>query len=227
MNDATRSVVNNAPTPPAPTALPSERGGRGEGVAQSANVPEIDAAVAGLRLAEAGFGQTKSEKRFKLDLSADAGLWGSDPLDLVPADLGPNATFSDRLKRDVGFSLFVGFSLPLRDQTYAARLAQARLGIEQARANIVVAARHALLQRTRARAALRDIYEEIEHLRKTVDAAHDAWLESKSLYLGGSVPFVDLTDTYSSWIDSQLQLASAERRYREAEALLLRWTSSP
>ncbi|MGA7617169.1 MAG: TolC family protein [Thermoanaerobaculia bacterium] len=217
--------------PPSPSAMAHEEARQGSGESGSPSspamtLPETASALAQIQSAEAALLQTRAEHGFRLDLTADAGLWGSDTAHLVPPDLGSRATPVDRLQRDLGYSLTVDFSLPLRDKTYAARLAQARLGVEQARESLTVAQRNAILQQSQALTALRDAYREVELLRSTTASARDAWIESKSRYLGGAVPFVDVSDAYASWIDSELGLANAERRYREAEALLMRWTSS-
>jgi len=199
-------------TPPTPATLtPAD-----EQNPAIAGLPETAIALSAVQSAEAKVMLIEAERRFTLGFNADAGLWASDTTHLTPPD-----------RRDLGYSLNFDFAIPIRDKTYAPRLAQAKLGIERSRQNLTVAERNAVLQQTQARTALRDIYDEIELLRSMLQSAHDAWLESKSLYLGGSVPFVDVTDAYASWIDSRIQLGDAEARYRQAEALLLRWTVSP
>ncbi len=124
-------------------------------------LPETSSALAGLQSAEANLAQTQAERAFTLGFSADAGLLGSNTTELVPFDLGPHADVFDRFRRDLGYSITFDFVLPLRDKTWAPRLAGARLSVEQARRNLAVAERNATLQQDLARTSLHDIDDQI------------------------------------------------------------------
>src|SRR5262249_58900817 len=91
------------------------------------NAPDVEAARAATRSADADIVIASAERRPKLLFSADAGFLADDTTHL-------NSQFWDRFWRDRGYSFTLVFSWPVWDLGAArAREAQARLGAEQAR----------------------------------------------------------------------------------------------
>ena len=89
-----------APLSVAPLPPPEPRTGELEG--RWAGVPDMAAAEAEIRSANAAVSLAGSERKPHLFVNADAGFWGSDTSRLVPLDLQlsrPGATFWDRVRR--------------------------------------------------------------------------------------------------------------------------------
>src|SRR5690242_17857061 len=80
--------------------------------------PELAQARIASERARLDLALARRRRETHLSLALDAGLWGSDLTTTVPPDLqasNPNATFSDRLSRDLGASAALRFSLPVTD----------------------------------------------------------------------------------------------------------------
>lgn len=193
----------------------------------AAEVPEVASAQADARAAGAALSIARAERKPHLDLSADFGFWGSDTSRLVPLDLklaNPDATFSDRIRRDFGYSISLFFSWPIFDfGTIRARITQADLTLRQAQQKVEVARRDARLKWEQARSALEILQREIDLLSRAAPAARDASLEAESRYRGGAATSLEVLDAYASAIDSAVRLSDAVSRYRIARALLSRW----
>jgi outer membrane protein TolC len=191
------------------------------------SAPEVTAAAADARAADAALTVARAERRPHLDLSADVGFWGSDTSRLVPADLkamDSRATFADRIRRDAGYSVSVTFSWPVFDfGAVRARVAQADLELKQAKQKIVVARRDLRLGWEQARAALKTLAREIELLQAAAPAARDSYLDAESRYRGGAGTALEVLDAYASSIDAAVRLSDAQSRYRIARALAARW----
>lgn len=191
------------------------------------SAPEIAAAVADARAADAALATARAERRPHLDLSADVGFWGSDTSRLVPADLkatDSKGTFADRVRRDAGYSLSLTFSWPVFDLgAVRARVAQADLELRQAKQKIEAARLDVRANGEKARAAIRTLAREIALLRTAAPAARDAYLDAESRYRGGSGTALEVLDAYSASIDSVVRLSEAISRYRIARALAVRW----
>ncbi len=70
--------------------------------------PEVRAARAAALSSRLALDQVRRRNGLLVDLSADAGVWGSDLTRTVPENLSsvdPQATFGDRLRRDLGASV--------------------------------------------------------------------------------------------------------------------------
>jgi outer membrane protein TolC len=189
--------------------------------------PEVSAAGAEARAADAQLAIARAERKPHLNLSADVGFWGSDTSRLVPLDLkatDPNATFADRVRRDLGYSLSLTFSWPLLDLgAIRARVAQADLALQQAKQKVEVARRDARRNWEQARTALQTLAREIELLEGAAPAARDAHLEAESRYRGGAATALEVLDAYAASIDAAVRLSDALSRYRIARALTRRW----
>ena len=196
-------------------------------IADWESAPEVTAASADARAADAALAAARAERRPHLDLSADVGFWGSDTSRLVPADLkamDPNATLADRIRRDAGYSVSLVFSWPIFDfGAVRARVAQADLELKQARQKIVAARSNVRMNWERARAALKTLAREIDLLRASAPAARDAYLDAESRYRGGAGTALEVLDAYASSIDAAVRLSDALSRYRIARALAARW----
>jgi len=208
-----------APMPPprAPAVLPID----GE-------IPEVAEAAAEITTAQADLLAAQAQRRPHFFAAADAGLWGSDTTRLFPPDLRAerrNPVFSDRLRRDSGYSLSLNLSWPIFDFGAAAsRTAQARLAVTQAQLQKVVQQRAADLEREKARATVENLYREIEILSDAGPSARDSYLDVESRYRGGAATSLEVLDAYAAAVEADVRLAEVVSRYRIAEALRLRWS---
>jgi outer membrane protein TolC len=209
-----------APSPDPDLAAPAES-------ADWESAPEVAAAAADARAADAALAIARAERRPHLDLSADVGFWGSDTSRLVPADLkamDPKATIADRVRRDAGYSLSLTFSWPVFDLgAVRARVAQADLELRQAKQKIEAARLDVRANGEKARAAVKTLAREIALLQKAAPAARDAYLDAESRYRGGAGTALEVLDAYSASIDAAVRLSEAISRYRIARALAVRW----
>jgi len=183
--------------------------------------PEVRAARAAAVGSRLALDQVRRRNGLLVDISADAGIWGSDLTRAVPENLSsvdPQATFGDRLRRDLGASVSLTFRRPLLDpsvgravgaQEARLRAAEGRLaaGSAQRRREILD-----LLGRWRAaseRAAL---------ARASLVRAEENLLRLRSLYAGGGSSLLDLLDGRQQVDDARIRLADAR-----LEARLARW----
>ena len=220
MGRAPADPLELVPAPDPDLAVPAEP-------ADWESAPEIAAAAAEARVADAGLASVRAEWRPHLALSADIGFWGSDTSRWIPADLkamDPNATFADRVRRDAGYSFSLVFSWPIFDLgAVRARVAQADLELQQAKQKIVAARSDARANGEKARAAVTNLAQEIALLRKAVPTARDAYLDAESRYRGGAGTALEVLDAYSAAVDATVRLSDAVLRYRIARALAVRW----
>lgn len=214
-----RTPLLLAPLPPPEVVPPDEE--------PSGETPDVAAAEAEVTSAAAAVSVAKAERWPQLGLNGDAGLWGSDTSHLVPEDLkakDPDASFTDRIRRDAGYSLGVTLSLPLWDHGAArARIAQAELGLEHAKRDRDLQARTVRLQWEQARAALHDLSGQIEILSRSAPDARDAYLEAESRYRGGGGTSLEVVEAEAAAVDLSVRLADAVARYRIARAVEARW----
>lgn len=219
------------PPPEPPLAAGEAKPGPAAEPAGAAELADVVAARAAAESAEADLSAAKAERSPVVTLQADAGLWGSDPLQAVPDDLAarqPDANFADRLKRDAGYSLMLNVHLPLFDTGgVAARIAQAELSLEQAHRTLDQARAQAGLELARARRALTSAYEQYRTLSAVIPVARDAYLDAESRYWGGAATYLEVLDAFSTAVDTAVQRSQAELAYREAEARVLRWGGTP
>jgi outer membrane protein TolC len=206
-----------APLPPDAAANPSLEG-----------APEVAAASAGVRAAQADVATTGAERKPHVFLTADFGFLGSDTSRLVPASLlatDPHANFGDRVRRDAGYSLGLFMSWPVWDNGgFKARVRQAELKLETARQNVKVVEREARREWAQARAMQQNVYAQIEILSQAAPTARDSFLEAESRYRGGSATALEVLDAHAASVDAAVKLSEAISRYRVAQALAIRWS---
>jgi outer membrane protein len=181
--------------------------------------PDIAAAEAETRAAAAELTVARAERLPHLFATADSGFWTADTTRL-------GASFWNRLWRDGGYSLSLALVWPVWDTGAArARVAQADVGLRQARARVEIERRAAQLAFEQARSAMRHIYAQIETLSRAVPEARDSYLATESRYRGGAASTLEVLDAYAASVDVSVRLADAVARYRIAQAASLRWGS--
>ena len=197
--------------------LPAPRPPRDPDTAAWQNAPEIGAAEAAARSAEADSAIAAAERRPHLLLTADAGFWTDDTTHL-------NSRFWDRFWHDAGYSFSLVFAFPVWDTGAArARIAQASLGLQQARLQLEVERRDARLAWEKARAARARLYAQLEVLSRALPDARDSYLQAESRYRGGVATALDVLDAHSAELDAAVRRSDVTARYRVAEAALARW----
>lgn len=207
----------SAPLELQPLGPPEEPRSFGESAWQGA--PDIVAAEAQARSAEAEVTIARAERQPRLFLTADMGLWTADTTHL-------GSEFWDRLWRDRGYSFSLVFAWPLWDTGAArARIAEARLGLKQAKAQVEVDRRDARLVWDRTQAAIRHLFRQIEILSRASPDARDSYLQTESRYRGGSASALEVLDAFASSVDASSRLIDVTARYRIAQAVALRWSS--
>jgi outer membrane protein TolC len=191
--------------------------------------PELAEAQAEVRAADAAVATARSERRPRVSVAADAGFWGSDTTRLIPPDLEerhPGATFSDRVRRDAGYSFRLEFSWSVWDfGAMQARIAQSELSLEEARRRVELERRRSRLEWSKADEARRSLYRSIRLLSRSAPDARDAYLAVESRYRGGTATSLEVLDAYAASIEAAVRLANAVARYRIADATRLRWGS--
>lgn len=165
-----------------------------------------------VRQREVALQEARRANALSLQLSADAGLWGADLSAAVPDDLkaeDPDATFGDRLKRDLGASTSFELRKPIFNPSAAhtirareASLRAANLRLEAARARNAREALDALGQ-WRAGAT------RLTLARHSVELARENLLRLRSLYLGGSASLLELLDARRELVEAASRLADA------------------
>jgi len=195
--------------PPEPPSAPNVLAWR--------SAPEISAAEAAARSAEADEKIAQAERRPHLLLTADAGFWTADTTSL-------GTSFWDRLWRTGGYSIGLAFVWPIWDNGAArARVTQARLGLESARLALEVERRGARLEWEKARAIQARLYRQIEILSRAEPDARDSYLDAESRYRGGTGTALDVLEAHGASVDAAVRRADAIARYRVAEAVAERW----
>jgi outer membrane protein TolC len=145
-------------------------------------------------------------------LALDAGLWGTDLTAAVPEAVlaeNPNATFSDRLQRDLGASAALRFRLPLVDPAaphdVAGRVA-AGMAADLRAQSIASEARRAALELLDR---WRDAARRVARARASVAVAEENLLRLRSLHASGAAPLLELLDARRQLDDTQARLAEA------------------
>jgi outer membrane protein TolC len=174
--------------------------------------PEVtQARIAGER-AQLDLALARRRRETQLALLLDAGLWGSDLTTAVPPDLkasNPNATFSDRLARDLGASAALRFSLPVADpgarHDVAGRTAEAAAAELRAATVRGEARRQALELLDR----WRDASLRVTRARASVALAEENLLRVRSLHASGAATILELLDARNAVDDTRLRLSEA------------------
>ena len=181
--------------------------------------PEIAVAEAEASSAEADVAIARAERRPHIALTADLGFWTSDTTHL-------GSDFWDRLWRDRGYSFALVLSVPLWDLgAIRAREAQADFSLKQARAELEANRREARLALAQATSAVRNLYRQLQILRRAVPDSRDSYLEMESRYRGGTASALEVLDASGSAIEASVRLIEVTARYQVARAVALRWSS--
>jgi outer membrane protein TolC len=185
--------------------------------------PEIAQARIASERAQVDLALARRRRETQLSLALDAGLWGSDLTTAVPPDLlssNPNATFSDRLSRDLGASAALRFSLPVVDpgarHDVAGRTAAAAAAALRATTTQNEARRQALELLDR----WRDASLRVTRARASVAIAEENLLRLRSLHASGAATILELLDARTSLDDTRLRLTQArfDARFARLEA---------
>lgn len=170
---------------------------------------------AGIELEEA-----RRSNALRLDAGADAGLAGSDLTRWVPPDVtSPDGTpdFGDRLRRDAGASVSVGFQLPVLDATR-------RPAVDARQAQVEGASLRAGLERATQRrlgldlmARWRAAHERRSAAQGLADRAEDNLVRARSLYTAGAIPLLELLDARRVLDEALERVADARFETRVAQ----------
>jgi outer membrane protein TolC len=183
------------------------------------SAPEIAAAQAEARSAEAEVTIARADRQPRLFVGADLGFWVADTTHL-------GSEFWDRFWNAKGYSFSLVLAWPLWDAGSArARVAQADLGLQRARAQVEVERRDAYLAWTQAQTAMRGLFRQIEILSRAAPAARDSYLEMESRYRGGTASALEVLEAHSAAVEASSRLIEATARYRVAQAVAIRWSS--
>jgi outer membrane protein TolC len=174
--------------------------------------PEVAAARIESERARLDLALARRRRETQFSFALDAGLWGADLTHKVPPNLidtNPNATLSDRLRRDLGASASLHFHLPVVDpaaphdvagRTAAATAAELRAATAQGEAR-----RQALELLDRWRdAALR-----VTRARASVALAEENLLRLRSLHASGAATILELLDARNALDDTRVRLSEA------------------
>jgi len=133
----------------------------------------------------------------KLGATLDAGLLGTDLTRAVPPDVPSNggpATFSDRLRRDLGASFSLDFAWPLVQPGNSAAVQAREVALSaaelRARTAVSVARQAALDVLARWQAAARRLVSQ----RRAAELAESHAAREHSLYLSGAASLLELLD---------------------------------
>jgi hypothetical protein len=153
----------------------------------------------------------------ELVLTLDAGLAGTDLTRAVPRALlaeQPDATFGDRLRRDLGASAAFTLRFPVFD---AARRPASEARTAQLRAAEQRRVAEELRQQRTARALFvtwRSAAERLRLSEAVVERADNHFLRTKSLYAAGATTLFDLLDAQQLSRDTRLRRAEAREELR-------------
>ncbi len=155
-----------------------------------------------------------------VDLSLDAGLAGADLTSAVPEGLrgmDPDATFADRLRRDLGASASINLRAPVRAagarQTAEAKAIALRAARLRSGGEIISQRKTALEILVRWRSA----FLRLEMARVASVGAEQNLLRVKSLYSGGAIQLLDLLDARRVYLEARERLAEARQESRSAQ----------
>jgi len=177
--------------------------------------PDVRSALASVSAAEADLSGAHSLRLPHLDLSV-AGGGQAALVDPAPALMNDG--------RGWGVEAMLSLSLPLWSHgVYSGRVDEARDALAQSRQVVEATRRAARLEYDRSSALLRARYHEIQIREQALESARDAYLQSESVYRGGSGSALDVLDAYRTWLAAGQAHENAVLDYRVARARVLRW----
>ena len=189
-------------------------------MASVARQPEIALARVAEERARIDVLEAKSANSSTLDLSLDAGLAGTDLTGAVPEDLlaeDPDATFEDRLRRDLGASASINFRAPVRGKTEKLRTQSRSIALRAAgvRSTGALFTQQNIALEILAR--WRSAYLQLQAAEAASVGAERNLLRAKSLYSGGAIQLLDLLDARRLYEDARERLAEARQESRIAQ----------
>src|SRR5258705_2237336 len=163
--------------------------------------------------------EAKRTRAPSVDLSLDAGLAGTGLTEWVPGELraaDPDATFADRLRRDLGASATINVRAPITQS-----------GARQSKMGKTMAVRAAAMKResevfTQRKVALdllarwHSAYHMLETASRASVGADQNLLTVKSLYSGGAIQLLDLLDARRVQQEALERLAEGREESRSA-----------
>ncbi|HEY3215472.1 MAG TPA: TolC family protein [Candidatus Eisenbacteria bacterium] len=185
------------------------------------HAPEVGLAEMVQAGADVDVAEARSRTAPHAAVSVDGGLAGTDLTRAVPPDLresNPDATFADRLRRDLGTSVSMQVSLPVRDPSLAPALKARRAAAEAA------GIRRESERGTQQRIALdlaatwRDAFHRLGLARLSAARADEHLLRTKSLHAAGAISLLELLDARSLVDDARERLAEVRADGRRARA---------
>jgi outer membrane protein TolC len=183
-----------------------------EWLARADQAPEVRAARAAASGAQLSLEQARRRNAFEMSLAADAGFAGTDLTHAVPPDMrltDPNATFSDRLRRDLGASVALQFRRPLFDPMAGPSIQAREASLRAAE----LRAGTALLERRREVLDLlghwRAAAERLRLTRGALVRADEHLIRLRSLYAGGGATLLEVLDARRQLDDARTRLAEA------------------
>jgi len=189
-------------------------------LASAASQPEIAQAKVEEERARLDLVEARATRAPTVDLTLDGGLSGADLTRTVPDELraeDPNATFADRLRRDLGASAEIRVRAPITSAGAGARVAGKRVTVEAARRKTAAAA--ATQQKIALEILVRwsSAYRRLGIARSAGVGAGQNLLRVKSLYAGGAIQLLDLLDARRVDQEAQQALAEAREESRSAQ----------
>jgi outer membrane protein TolC len=161
--------------------------------------------------------RSRARNGWQTEIGADMGLAGTNLTTAVPPELeatNPDATFADRLQRDLGASLSFDVRHPIYDATHAPEVA--------ARETAATAAG----VRGRAQRSIQDrlsrdlidrwsvAWRQLQTFQRSTVRAEENLLRVKSLYAAGSTGILDLLDARRALDDARQRLVEARAETR-------------
>jgi len=174
--------------------------------------PELAQARIASERARLDLALARHRREPQLSLALDAGLWGSDLTTAVPPDLlanNPNATFSDRLSRDLGASAALRFSLPVTDPGARHDVASRTAAMTAAELRATTAQGEARRQALELLDRWRDASLRVTRARASVALAEENLLRLRSLHASGAATILELLDARNTLDDTRTRLAQA------------------
>ena len=181
-------------------------------IARYGAAPEVtQARIAGER-ARLDLALARRRRETQLSLALDAGLWGADLTTPVPPNLkdtNPNATFSDRLSRDLGASAALRFSLPVVDPGAPHDVAGRTAAATAAELRATTLQNEARRQALELLDRWRDASLRVTRARASVALAEENLLRLRSLHASGAATILELLDARNTLDDTRVRLAEA------------------
>jgi len=174
--------------------------------------PEVAQARVASERAQLDLALARRRRETQVSFALDAGLWGSDLTTAVPDDIrasNPDATFTDRLKRDLGASAALHFHLPVVDPGAPHDVAGRTAAATAADLTVTTAQGEARRQALELLDRWRDASLRVARARASVAIAEENLLRLRSLHASGAATLLELLDARTTLDDTRTRLAQA------------------